>query len=160
MSYSPRTGLLYVRGQHTPNIYRSIPTEHALGERYDGGVASPEPGRPHATTAAIDASTGKIKWQTWTDEPNLFSPLCGGSMATAGDLVFYGDPRGFLNAANARTGEVRWRYQTGSWVRATPISYRVGGRQFVALTTREGLLVFALPKLSPTHSVGFAPGRS
>jgi glucose dehydrogenase len=148
MSYSPRTGLLYVRGQHTPNIYRSIPNEHKVGDRYEGGVASPQPGRSRATTAAIDASTGKIKWQTWTDEPNLFSPLCGGSMATAGDLVFYGDPRGFLNAADAHTGEIRWRYQTGSWVRATPMTYRIGGRQFVALATVEGLLVFALPASS------------
>jgi alcohol dehydrogenase (cytochrome c) len=67
-------------------------------------------------------------------------------MATAGDLVFYGDSKGFLNAADARTGAVLWQYQTGSWARATPVTYRAGGRQFVALTTLDGLLTFALPR--------------
>jgi PQQ-dependent dehydrogenase (methanol/ethanol family) len=144
MAYSPRTGLLYVRGQHTPYVLRSIPGEHTVGDFYNGGMASPAGGTPRATTAAVDASTGKIRWQTFTDEPTLFSTLGGGSLATAGDLVFYGDPRGFLNAADARTGEVRWAYQTGSWVRATPITYGVAGRQFVALATLRELLVFAL----------------
>jgi glucose dehydrogenase len=49
-----------------------------------------------------------------------------------------------LNAADARTGAVLWRYKTPSWVRSTPITYRVGDRQYVALTTLQGLLVFAL----------------
>jgi glucose dehydrogenase len=146
MSFSPRTGLLYVRGQRTPNVYRTISREHVIGERYDGGVASPVPGQSFATTAAVDPATGKIRWETTTAEPNLFSPLCGGSMATAGDLVFFGDPRGFFNAVDARTGAVLWRHQTGSWVRATPVTYRAGGRQFVALTTLERLVVFALPE--------------
>jgi PQQ-dependent dehydrogenase (methanol/ethanol family) len=145
MSYSPRTGLMYVRSQRTPNIYRVFPQEHTVGDRYDGGIASPEPGKSFATTAAIDPGTGKIKWQTTVEEPSLFAPLGGGSMATAGDLVFFGDPRGFLNAVDARTGDVLWRYQTPSWVRSTPVTYRVGNTQYVALTSLQGLFVFALP---------------
>ncbi|HEY9228459.1 MAG TPA: PQQ-binding-like beta-propeller repeat protein, partial [Gemmatimonadaceae bacterium] len=129
--------------------YRKIVSEHVIGDRYDGGIASPNVGKSYATTAAIDPGTGKIKWQTTLEEPSLFAPLGGGSMATAGDLVFFGDPRGFLNAADARTGEVLWRYQTGSWMRATPVTYRVGDRQYVALTTLQGLLVFALPMGQP-----------
>lgn len=145
MSYSPRTGFMYVRGQRTPNIYRVIAQEHVVGDRYDGGIASPEPGKSFSTTAAIDPGTGKIKWQTTLEEPGLFAPLGGGSMATAGDLVFFGDPRGFLNAADARTGDVLWRYQMPSWVRATPVTYRIGDIQYVALTSLQGLYVFALP---------------
>jgi PQQ-dependent dehydrogenase (methanol/ethanol family) len=145
MSYSPRTGLLYVRAQHSPNMYRRIVSEHVVGERYDGGIAYAVPRESFVTTTAIEPGTGKIKWQTKTDEPGLGSPLCGGSMATAGDLVFYGDPRGFLNAVDARTGETLWKQQTGSWARATPVTYRIGDRQYVALTTLQGLLVYALP---------------
>jgi alcohol dehydrogenase (cytochrome c) len=96
------------------------------------------------TTTAIDGATGKIRWQTRTED-RLSNPLGGGSMATAGNLVFYGDSRGFLNAADARTGKVLWQYQTGSWVRATPMTYRAGGKQYVALATLNGLLTFALP---------------
>ena len=146
MAYSPRTGWLYVRGQHSPNVFRRIAREHTVGERYDGGFASPAAANRFVTTTAIDPSTGKIKWQTKTDEPQLASPLCGGSIATGGDLVFYGDVGGFLNAVDALTGKVLWRYQTGAWIRSTPVTYRARGRQYVALTTLQGLLVFALPE--------------
>ena len=145
MAYSPRTGWLYVRGQNTPNVYRRMVREHTVGERYDGGVASAFPRESFVTTTAIEPGTGKVKWQTKTDEPGLGSPLCGGAMATAGDLLFYGDVRGFLNAVDARTGETLWRQQTGSWVRATPVTYREGGRQYVALATLQELRVYALP---------------
>lgn len=145
MSWSPRTGMLYIRGQHTPNNFHTFKQEHEVGTRYDGGFAAAQPAEGFVTTTAIDGATGKIRWQTRSDE-KLSNPLGGGSMATAGDLVFYGDSRGFLNAADARTGAVLWRYQTGSWVRATPVTYRAGGKQFVALTTLNGLLTFALPR--------------
>jgi PQQ-dependent dehydrogenase (methanol/ethanol family) len=144
MSWSPQTGLLYVRGQHTPNVFHSFKQEHEVGTRYDGGTASPRPADGFVTTTAIDGATGKIRWQTRTDD-KLSNPLGGGSMATAGNLIFYGDSRGFLNAADARTGKVLWQYQTGSWVRATPMTYRAGGKQYVALATLNGLLTFALP---------------
>jgi alcohol dehydrogenase (cytochrome c) len=133
-----------VRGQHTPNNFHTVKQDHEVGTRYDGGFAAAQPAEGFVTTTAIDGATGKIRWQTKSDE-KLFNPLGGGSMATAGGLVFYGDSRGFLNAADARTGKVLWQHQTGSWVRATPVSYRAGGRQFVALTTLNGLLTFALP---------------
>jgi alcohol dehydrogenase (cytochrome c) len=144
MSWSPLTGLLYVRGQHTPNDFYSFRQRHEVGTRYDGGTAAAQPTDGFVTTTAIDGATGKIKWQTRSEE-KLFNPLGGGSMVTAGNLLFYGDSRGFLNAADARTGKVLWQYQTGSWVRATPMTYRAGGKQFVALATLNGLLTFALP---------------
>jgi alcohol dehydrogenase (cytochrome c) len=144
MSWSPSTGLLYVRGQHTPNDFYSFNRKREAGSRYDGGFTSAQPAEAFVTTTAIDGATGKIAWQTRSEE-RLGNPLGGGSMATAGNLVFYGDSRGLLNAADARTGKVLWQYQTGSWARATPMTYRVGGRQFVALATLNGLLTFALP---------------
>lgn len=145
MAFSPKTGWLYVRGQHSPNVYHRMEQEHTVGDRYDGGVASPATSARFVTTTAIDPGTGKIMWQTKTDEPQLASPLCGGSIATGGDLIFYGDVHGFLNAADARTGEVLWKYQTGTWVRSTPVTYRANGRQYIAITTLQSLLVFALP---------------
>ena len=148
MSYSPRTGLLYVRGQHTPNVYHRMVRAHAAGERYDGGFASPATTESFVTTTAIDAFTGKIRWQLKTDEPDLAAPLCGGSTVTAGDVLFYGDRKGYLNAVDAATGQGLWRSQTGAgitWVRSTPVTYRAGGKQYVVLTTLSGLIAFTLP---------------
>jgi glucose dehydrogenase len=148
MAYSPRTGLLYVRGQHTPSVYHRMVREHTVGERYDGGVASPARGEAFATTTAIDAATGKIKWQLKTEEPMLASPLCGGALATAGDVVFYGDTQGYLNAVDATTGEGLWRSKTSGgvqWIRSTPVTFSAGGKQYVAITTLPGLVTFAFP---------------
>jgi alcohol dehydrogenase (cytochrome c) len=134
-----------VRGQHTPNKYYFAARDHVVGERYDGGTAGAIGEPSYSTTTAIDPATGKVQWQTKVDEAGLGSPICGGSVATGGDLVFYGGRDGYFNAVDARTGQVLWRYQTGSWVRSTPITYRVGGHQFVAVTTLKELLTFALP---------------
>jgi alcohol dehydrogenase (cytochrome c) len=53
-------------------------------------------------------------------------------LATAGDLVFTGDPEGQFFALNARTGEKLWSYQTGAGHRGSSVSYSVNGRQFIA----------------------------
>ncbi len=147
MSYSPRTGLLYVRAQHTPRVYHRMVSDHPLGERYDGGVASPATAVAFVTTTAIDAITGKIRWQLKADEPGLASPLCGGSAVTGGDLLFYGDIHGFLNAVDVATGQSLWRSITpnAAWVRSAPMTYSVHGKQYVAITTLSGLVAFALP---------------
>lgn len=144
MSFSSLTNLLYVRGQHTPNDFHTFRQEHEVGSRYDGGFAAAQPGEGFVTTTAVDPSSGKIRWQTRTEE-RLFNPLGGGSTVTAGNLLFYGDSRGFLNAADARTGTILWKYQTGSWVRATPVTYRAAGKQFLALATPGGLITFTIP---------------
>lgn len=86
-------------------MYHRMVREHTVGERYDGGIASPATTESFVTTTAIDAFTGKIRWQLKTDEPDLSSPLCGGSTVTAGDVLFYGDRKGYLNAVDAATGE-------------------------------------------------------
>ena len=56
-------------------------------------------------------------------------------LATAGDLVFTGDPEGNFFALDARTGNKLWSFQTGAGHRGGSISYSVGGRQYIAVTT-------------------------
>jgi alcohol dehydrogenase (cytochrome c) len=63
-------------------------------------------------------------------------------VATAGDLVFSGDPEGFFFALDARSGEKVWSFQTGAGHRGSAISYSVNGRQYVATPTGwQGSLV-------------------
>jgi alcohol dehydrogenase (cytochrome c) len=61
--------------------------------------------------------------------------LLASVLATAGDLVFTGDPEGFFFALDARTGAKVWSFQTGAGNRGSPISYAVNGRQYIATPT-------------------------
>jgi alcohol dehydrogenase (cytochrome c) len=77
--------------------------------------------------------TGKQHWVYNSKYPILASVL-----ATAGDVVFTGDPDGYFLAFHARTGEKLWNFQTGSGHRGSSITYSVNGRQFVATPSGWG----------------------
>jgi glucose dehydrogenase len=60
-------------------------------------------------------------------------------LATGGNLVFYGTLDGALKALDARTGEVKWQFKTGSGIIGQPITYRgPDGRQYVAVLSGVG----------------------
>jgi alcohol dehydrogenase (cytochrome c) len=59
-------------------------------------------------------------------------------MVTASDLVFSGDWSGNFNAFDARTGQKLWSAPTQAGITASPITYEVAGRQYVAIETGWG----------------------
>jgi alcohol dehydrogenase (cytochrome c) len=61
--------------------------------------------------------------------------LLASMLATAGDLVFTGNPEGEFFALDARTGAKLWSFQTGAGHRGSAISYSVNGRQYIATPT-------------------------
>ena len=89
--------------------------------------------------SAVDVATGAIKWRYKDDYP-----LVGGTMATAGGLVFTGDQKGYALAFDDTTGELLWKFQTGSTVRGQPATYQVNGRQYVAIPSGGGGLAVSL----------------
>lgn len=131
--------------------------------RAPSGVPCTPP--PWGTLAAIDASTGALKWQVpvgafpgmpETVAAKFGSILLGGPIATAGGLVFLGatlDP--FLKAYDIETGKELWRGQLPASSRAVPMTYQTGGKQFVAVAAGghesslgkldNTLVVFSLP---------------
>lgn len=56
-----------------------------------------------------------------------------GVLTTKGDLAFIGEPDGNLLALDAQTGEELWRFQTGAAISSSPITYRIGDEQYVAV---------------------------
>jgi alcohol dehydrogenase (cytochrome c) len=88
---------------------------------------------------AYDPVTGK---RFWTYESKY--PLLASVLATAGDLIFTGDPEGFFFALDAKTGQKLWSHQTGSGHRGSPVTYSVKGRQFVATPSGWGSAVAGL----------------
>jgi alcohol dehydrogenase (cytochrome c) len=67
-------------------------------------------------------------------------------LATAGGLLFASSRDGNVIALDAKTGKHLWHYQTGGNHSASPISYAVDGRQYVALTAGNVLYSFRLPE--------------
>ena len=89
---------------------------------------------------AYNPLSGQLVWHT-----ELPGSTNSGSMATAGDLVFQGVGSEGLYALDARTGKVLFRFEDTSAVRASPLTYQVNGRQYVAVAATNKVFAFALP---------------
>ena len=69
-------------------------------------------------------------------------PYVGGTLSTAGGLVFHGDLRGWFKALDAKTGRTLWQFNTGSGVSAAPMTYEMDGKQYVAVVSGR---TFSIP---------------
>ena len=67
-----------------------------------------------------------------------------GILTTQSNLLFSGGREGYFVALDARNGELLWKASVGGAVTSGPMSYSVGGRQYVAVTAGNSLFAFAL----------------
>jgi alcohol dehydrogenase (cytochrome c) len=141
-SYSPQTGLFYVNAREQCDIFTVAPQAFHAGRPYLGSGYSMEADeKDWGALRAIDPATGQIKW-----EFKHHSAPWAGTLATAGGLVFAGDIEGNLIAFDAGNGKVLWHFQTGSSLYASPVTYSLDGRQYVAIASGQALVTFALPE--------------
>jgi alcohol dehydrogenase (cytochrome c) len=82
---------------------------------------------------AIDVANKKVVWEV---ESPL--PLFAGMLATKGGVLFTGDLRGRFLAYDAKSGKELWKFQTGSGINASPITYELDGKQYVAILSGLG----------------------
>ncbi|MFN8594511.1 MAG: PQQ-dependent dehydrogenase, methanol/ethanol family [Thermomicrobiales bacterium] len=128
-SYSPQTDLMYVCGIHQPQIWTFKPDKLEPGTlRLGSAFITPPGGKTWGTFTGIDVKTNTIAWQKKLDQ------MCiGGSLATAGGLVFSGEANGNFDAYNAKTGDLLWQFQTGAGVNGPAMTYEIDGKQYVAV---------------------------
>jgi alcohol dehydrogenase (cytochrome c) len=153
-SFNPRTGLFYVPvWADTYSTFTKRPVEYKEGQRYTGalpampirlltGGPSINRRRPEEGTGAIqaiDPKTGEKKW-----EYALSDVVDAGVLTTASDVLFSGSREGYAFALDARTGALLWKANVGGSVSNGPITYAVGGRQYVAMAAGSSLFVYAL----------------
>jgi alcohol dehydrogenase (cytochrome c) len=69
----------------------------------------------------------------------------GGVLSTAGCVVFFGDDNGALAAVDAKTGKALWHFHTNEILRASPMTYMVDGKQYVAIASGSNIIAFGLP---------------
>lgn len=147
-SYSPKTGWFYLVSHDSPGNYSSGPQAYEAGRQYQGrgnggGFGAPAGATPNTQgVMAIDPETGKVQWKFELSQ----AALPPGLMATAGNVVFVATTEGSFIALDAITGKLLWRYNTGGPLAASPVSYAVDGRQYVAISGTGALFSFALPR--------------
>jgi PQQ-dependent dehydrogenase (methanol/ethanol family) len=132
MSYNQQTGLVYIP---TFNMCMDIankeeeynPGKFYLASEFDLGKPGNE-GRHLGEFIAWDPVANKKVWGIKEDLPFL-----GGALSTAGGLVFYGNVHGELKAVDARSGNVLWKFNVGTGILQSPVTYAIDGKQYLAV---------------------------
>jgi alcohol dehydrogenase (cytochrome c) len=138
-TYSPRTRLIYIPGNEgcatvTPD-YRA----HVKGN-FAGGTTT-DAGRITSSIVALDPSTNEVKFRKDLPYPNF-----AGTVSTAGGIVFTALLDGTILALDDQTLEELWSVNVGTGFNAPPMTYSVGGKQYVAIAS--GLFRNAKNKLA------------
>jgi alcohol dehydrogenase (cytochrome c) len=153
-SFSPVTGLFYIPSWvNYTSQYVKQDAEFVEGRTFGGGAPrSTVPGvragqflnyakedEGYGAVRAFDPRTGEMKWEfKMTDFTDA------GILTTASNVLFSGGREGYFFALDARTGALLWKAAVGGRVVSGPMSYAVGGRQYVAVAAGNALFSFAL----------------
>ena len=150
MSYSQKTGYIYIPVQSFPAYFTGQKEVRYLENRWNTGVDLNEIRGPQswvAGRAVMDALVyGElVAWdpikneRAWTVRHP--KPSNGGTLSTAGNLVFQGTWDGVFTAYDAANGDPLWQYQSDSAILAGPITYELDGDQYVAVAQGSGGVV-------------------
>jgi len=171
MSYNPETGLVYIPAQGVPLTYENDPNwkldTHVTGQAMSNlgwnlGVlfnTIPPQEQPFGQLVAWDPVKQEEAWRV-----THVSPWNGGTLTTAGNLVFQGTADGRFIAYNAKTGEQLWEVPVGTGVVAAPATWELDGKQYVSIAVGwggvYGQLQRATEKTGPGRVYTFAVGDS
>ena len=132
MSFSKQTGLVYIPTFNMCMDIANKEEEYSAGKFYLASEFNLDmagsTGSNLSEFIAWDPVANKKVWGIKEDLPFL-----GGAMTTAGGLVFYGNQKGELKAVDAKTGNVLWQFNVGTGILQSPVTYTVGGKQYVAV---------------------------
>lgn len=141
-TYSPQTGLFYLLALEKCNVFSKNSEWWKQGESFYGGSARPVAAEePHKFLRAMDPQTGKIVWEYEQAGPG---EAWGGLLATATGLLFSCDDDGSLSALDAKTGKVLWNMPLSARWHASPMTYMVDGKQYIAMAINSSIFAFAL----------------
>jgi PQQ-dependent dehydrogenase (methanol/ethanol family) len=135
-SFSPRTGLVYIPHENMCMDWMSTEVNYIAGTPYVGAQVHMKPG-PGGNRGELTAWDPVQRRPAWAVKENF--PIWSGTVATAGDVVFYGTMDGWFKAVSARTGDPLWRFKVDSGIIGQPVSYRgPDGHQYIAVLSGVG----------------------
>lgn len=101
------------------------------------------PGTGQRFLRALNIETGDIVWEVPQPGPTP-QKIWTGVLVTAGGLIFYGQPNGGFAAVDQRNGRTLWQLPTNVGMKASPITFIMGGKQYVAVAAGPNILCFGL----------------
>jgi alcohol dehydrogenase (cytochrome c) len=142
-SYNPGTKLFYVMALENCNLFFASPKRFAAGETfYNTGTKLPPEEHQQKILLALSVADGKVAWRY----PQVGQgESWGGTLTTAGGLLFFADDSDSLEAVEATTGRPLWHFNTGQRISASPMTFAVDGIQYVTICAGSDVFSFALP---------------
>ncbi len=145
MSFSPKTGLVYIPGQHIGGELSTEANFKMEENVWNTGVETSLP----LHNQQLNSTLGKafvngflLAWNPLTQQKawQVSRPYIGngGVLSTAGQLVFQGTIDGFFTAYDAQSGTEMFRFEAGNGIVGSPISYAVNDTQFVSVPVARG----------------------
>lgn len=143
-SFSESTQLFYFMALEQCQTYFSAPDPqrfHPGKEFYSTGVKHIAGENSQKVLIAFNVCSGTFAWKQAQIGSGHSS---GGTMATAGGLLFFGDDAQSFEAVDAQDGKPLWHFNTGQDISASPMSYAVNGKQYVAIASGSDIFSFTL----------------
>jgi len=119
MSFSPLTGLVYIPALDAPSLYYLDQGEAAVTLYFPPRATKVQ---PNGRLIAWDPIARKARWSV-----TLRYPYNGGTLVTAGNLVFQGTAEGDFTARRATDGQLLWSMPVISATQAPPVTYLYEG---------------------------------
>ncbi len=142
-SYNPSTHLFYFMALESCQLYYLKPQEFAEGRAFYATGAKHAPGeQSQKILMAYNPETGHLAWQY---PQTGMGQSWGGTMTTAGGLVFFGNDSEAFEAVDASNGKSLWHFNTGQSMHASPMTFAVNGKQYVTIAAGSDIFTFALP---------------
>jgi len=142
-SYSESTHFVYFIATETCETFFTKPQKFEEGKTfYSTGVKRIPEEIAQKILLAYDLDKQSFAWRY----PQVGrARSSGGTMTTAGGLVFFGDDSQSFEAVDAQTGKPLWHFNTGQDFSASPMTYLVQDKQYVAIAAGSNIFTFALP---------------
>ena len=142
-AFNPDTSMLYFMALESCDMYLLKPREFRPGQTYySTGVRHSEGDFNQKILLAYALENDKPSWR-YVQAGEGHS--AGGVLTTASGLVFFGDDANSFEALDAQTGKPLWHFNTGQTIVASPMSYAVNAKQYVAIAAGSDVFSFTLP---------------
>jgi alcohol dehydrogenase (cytochrome c) len=144
-SYNPDTKLFYVMALESCDVEFASPAPFVKGATYyNTGTKRPPGQNDQKVLLAYSVPEAKLVWRY----PQIGrGDSWGGTLTTAGGLVFFADDANSLEAVEAQTGHPLWHFNTGQNIYASPMTYSVGKNQYIAIAAGADVFSFTLPPI-------------
>jgi alcohol dehydrogenase (cytochrome c) len=141
-AFDPNTGLFYVNTTNVLSMFFAAhdatdPSGFGRGLEYFMNYGN-------STLQALDYRTGEPKWTHKYNTTSWFSSTYPGMLATAGGVLFTGDPSGNFVAYDSKTGASLWHAPMGGPITNTPLTLMMDGKQYVMIAAKDALYAFYL----------------